>query len=176
MKKQRGVPSRRDLSSQKAHLRGTSLAEHAEGLRNWGLYDLDIERAERLREVLESLHEANRHVPIIVEGKRDVAALREIGFTGEIIAVHGGKGIYEFCEDLAERFRRVVLLTDWDEQGEVLHRKLSEHLRGISEEFAFLREIIRFLCQKEVKDIEGVPALLERLSGARVTMGESGIP
>jgi 5S rRNA maturation endonuclease (ribonuclease M5) len=176
MRKQKGVLSRRDLSSQKVRLREKPLAEHAEGLRNWGLYDLDIERAERLREVLESLHEINRSVPIVVEGKRDVTALREIGFTGEIIAVHGGKGLYEFCEDLAERFRRVVLLTDWDEQGEVLHRKLSEHLRGMSEEFAFLREIIRFLCQKDVKDIEGMPALLERLSGGRVTIGESGIP
>jgi len=32
-------------------------------------------------------------------GKRDIAALREIGFTGEIIAVHAA-GIYEFCETL----------------------------------------------------------------------------
>jgi len=43
MKKQRGVPSRRIFVSE-GPLRGTSLAEHAEGLRNWGFYDLDIER------------------------------------------------------------------------------------------------------------------------------------
>lgn len=176
MKRQKGAPSRRELSSQKVHSRNTPLAEHVEGLRNWGLYDLDIERAERLREVLASLYDVNRNVPIIVEGKRDVAALRALGFSGEVIAVHGGKGLYEFCEELAGRFHRVVLLTDWDDQGEILHGKLSEHLRGICEEFAFLREIVRFLCQKDVKDIEGVPVLLERLTGAKVTMEDHGSP
>jgi len=55
----------------------------------------------------------------------------------------------------------------------VLHRKLSEHLRGISEEFAFLREIFRFLCQKEVKDIEECRRCLER-SPAPGDDGESG--
>ncbi|MEW5745483.1 MAG: hypothetical protein AB1805_08640 [Nitrospirota bacterium] len=132
----------------------------------------DIERAERLREVFQNLYEVNKRIPVIVEGRRDVSALRKIGLIGEIIPLHGGKGFYEFSEDIAERFHRVLLLMDWDEKGEQLLKTLSVHLKGHWEEFAPFREIIKVLCQKDVKDIEGVPVLLERLAGAEVTVGE----
>jgi 5S rRNA maturation endonuclease (ribonuclease M5) len=130
----------------------------------------DLERAERLMEVFNALHEINKRIPIIVEGRRDVRALRDIGLVGDIIALHAGKGLYEFCEDIAEAHNRVVLLMDWDEKGESLHRKVSEHLKGHWEEFSAFREIIKILCQKDIKDIEGIPSLLERLSGEKLTV------
>lgn len=132
----------------------------------------DIERAERLREVLQSLYEINKRIPVIVEGRRDVLALRKIGLVGDIISLHGGKGFYEFCEEIAERFHRVVLLMDWDEKGESILKSVSTHLKGMWEEFSAFREIIKILCQKDIKDIEGIPGLLERLSGTGVTVGE----
>ncbi|MBZ0154669.1 MAG: toprim domain-containing protein [Alphaproteobacteria bacterium] len=132
----------------------------------------DIERAERLREVFQGLYEINKRIPIIVEGRRDVLALRKIGLVGDIIALHGGKRFYEFCEDIAERFHRVILLMDWDEKGDTIHRNVAEHLKGMWEEFSAFREVIRLLCQKDIKDIEGIPVLLERLAGADVTVGE----
>ncbi|MDI6800964.1 MAG: hypothetical protein QMD01_02745 [Thermodesulfovibrionales bacterium] len=132
----------------------------------------DFERAERLREVFEALYEVNKRVPIIVEGRRDVHALRKIGFVGNIITLHAGKGLYEFCEDIAEHYHRIVLLMDWDEKGETLHKTISKHLRGMWEEFAPFREIVKILCQKDIKDIEGIPALLERLAGEEVKIGE----
>jgi 5S rRNA maturation endonuclease (ribonuclease M5) len=134
----------------------------------------DLERAERLRVVFQSLYEVNKRIPIIVEGKRDVSALRKIGLVGEIIALHSGRGIYEFCEDIAERFHRVILLMDWDNKGEQLYKAASANLSGLWEEFSPFREIVKVLCQKDIKDIEGVPLLLERLAGAKVTIGEPG--
>jgi 5S rRNA maturation endonuclease (ribonuclease M5) len=128
----------------------------------------DIQRAERLKEVLEALYEVNKRIPIIVEGKRDVRALRKIGLVGDIIALHSGKGLYEFCDDISERFHKMILLIDWDEKGEDLYKKLSDNLRGLWEEFSAFREIIKILCQKDIKDIEGIPALLERLTGEEV--------
>ncbi|MFA5352809.1 MAG: toprim domain-containing protein [Thermodesulfovibrionales bacterium] len=130
----------------------------------------DFERSERLKEALEALHEVNKRCPLIVEGKRDRLALRKIGFTGEIITLHGGKGVYEFCEDLAEQYERVILLMDWDERGESLQKTLSSHLRGMWEEFNPLRELIKILCQKDIREIEGIPKLLERLAGEEVTI------
>lgn len=132
----------------------------------------DIERAERLREVLQALYEVNKRIPLIVEGRRDVSALRKIGLVGDIITLHGGKGMYEFCEDIAERFHRVLLLMDWDEKGESLHKSAAEHLTGMWEEFSAFRELLKILCQKDIKDIEGIPVLLERLAGGTVTVGE----
>lgn len=131
----------------------------------------DFERAERLKEVFEALYEINKRIPIIVEGRRDVSALRKTGFAGDIITIHGGKGLYEFCEDIAERFHRVILLIDWDEKGDILFKTVSKHLNGLWEEFSAFREIIKVLCQKDIRDIEGIPVLLERLAGIEVMVG-----
>lgn len=125
----------------------------------------DLERAERLREVLEALAEINRSIPVIVEGKNDVAALRKLGLAGEIITLHRGATVYEFCEEIAEKYPRVVLLTDWDDKGEMLHSSLSDNLRGHIEDFSPVRGMLKMLCQKDVRDIEGIPKLLARLEG-----------
>lgn len=123
----------------------------------------NMERASRLREVFESLCERNRDIPVIVEGKRDAMALREIGLVGEIITLHNGQSIYDFCEEISEKFHRVVILLDWDEKGERLNKTLCRLLNGQWEEFSAFRELIKILCQKDIKDIEGIPKLLGRL-------------
>jgi 5S rRNA maturation endonuclease (ribonuclease M5) len=88
----------------------------------------DIERAERLRKIIEALYEINRGIPVIVEGKKDASALRNLGLTGEVIILHNGKSLYDFCTDITERFHRVILLLDWDKKGENLNKILSENL------------------------------------------------
>jgi 5S rRNA maturation endonuclease (ribonuclease M5) len=123
----------------------------------------DLERAERLREVLFDLNEINRFAPIIVEGKRDKAALRKMGFKGNVITFNRGMGVYEFCEEIAGMYRSVVLLMDWDPEGERLMKKLSRGLKGHWEGFSSFRKVLRVLCQKDIKDIQGIPRLLERL-------------
>jgi 5S rRNA maturation endonuclease (ribonuclease M5) len=123
----------------------------------------DIERADRLREIIEHLHEVNQRIPIIVEGKKDASALRNLGLIGDIITLHNGKNLYDFCDDITRRFHRVILLLDWDKKGEDLNRALSHHLKGHWEEFSSFRDFFKILCQKEIKDIEGIPTLLRRL-------------
>ncbi|MBI5641553.1 MAG: hypothetical protein HZA17_14125 [Nitrospirae bacterium] len=125
----------------------------------------DLERAGRLREVLEALYEVNKRVPVIVEGKKDALALKKLGLVGEIITLHSGKGLYDFCEDVAERFSKVIVLLDWDDKGENLFRSVSKNLSGHCEEFSVFRGIIKVICQKDIKDVEGIPRLLMRLEG-----------
>jgi len=125
----------------------------------------DLERAERLREGLEALCEINKSVPIIVEGQNDAFALRRLGLDGEIIPLHNGRSLYEFSTEIAERFQRIIILFDWDKKGENLHRTVSMHLNGHWEEYSYFRELFKVLCQKEIKDIEGIPKLLRRLEG-----------
>ena len=125
----------------------------------------DHERAERLREVLAALAEVNLVVPVVVEGKRDAAALRKLGLEGEIIELHRGIGMYEFCEKLAEQFPKIVLLMDWDDKGEQIHGTLAANLGGHFEGYSPFRGMLKDLCQKDIKDIEGIPRLLERLEG-----------
>ena len=125
----------------------------------------DMERASRLREVLEALHEVNKTFPVIVEGKRDALALRKLGLVGEVIILHSGNNLYEFSEDISERYERVVILLDWDGKGEHLSKTLQKHLKGQWEEYSAFREILKILCQKDIKDIEGIPKLLGKLEG-----------
>jgi 5S rRNA maturation endonuclease (ribonuclease M5) len=133
---------------------------------------LDVERAERLREVFELLHDINENVPVIIEGKKDFMALRDLGLNGEIIKLHGGKNLYDFCDDITLRFDRVILLLDWDKKGEQLNKTLSMHLKGHWEEFSSFRELLKLLCQKEISHIEGIPKLLRRLEGNENTWQE----
>lgn len=128
----------------------------------------DLERVEKLKEVFEALYEVNKTVPVIVEGKRDSEALKKLGLIGEIITLHRGNNLYEFCEEIAERHERVVLLLDWDERGESLYRFLSSHLKGHWEAYANFREILKILCQKDIKDIESIPRFIRNLEGIRV--------
>jgi len=104
--------------------------------------DDDKDRAERIRKIIEALIEANEKFPVIVEGKKDADALMKLGLTGKII-----------------------ILLDWDIKGENLYRSLTKNLTGLWEGFSDFREIIKFLCQKDIKDIEGIPKLLSRLEG-----------
>lgn len=128
----------------------------------------DIERAERLREVIGALYEINKKNPVIVEGKKDASALRKLGLAGEIITLHRGENLYDFCTDIAKRFHKVIILLDWDEEGESLNKVLSMHLKGQWEDFSSVRELLKLLCQKEIRDIEGIPKLLERLEECEV--------
>lgn len=130
---------------------------------------IDLERAERLREVFELLHDINERIPVIIEGKKDSIALRDLGLNGEIIKLHGGKNLYDFCDDIALRFDRVILLLDWDKKGEQLNKTLSMHLKGHWEEFSSFRERLKLLCQKEISHIESIPKLLRRLEGIENT-------
>jgi 5S rRNA maturation endonuclease (ribonuclease M5) len=125
----------------------------------------DIGRAERLREIIEDMKEANNHVPVVVEGKKDASALRTLGLEGKIITLHNGKNLYEFSHDITGRFNKVILLLDWDRTGETLYRTLSDNLTGCWEEYASFREVLKILCQKDIHAIEGLPKLIMRLEG-----------
>jgi len=126
----------------------------------------EAERAERLREVLEDLTVVNMEVPVIVEGKRDATALRALGLMGEIITLNRGQSLHDFTEDLLDSYDYVILLMDWDQTGEKLHQRLSQELAGHWEAHEGMRRVLKILCQKDTKDVEGIPSLLARLAAA----------
>jgi 5S rRNA maturation endonuclease (ribonuclease M5) len=127
--------------------------------------DDDKDRAERIRKIIEALIEANKKFPVIVEGKKDADALKKLGLTGKIITLHNGRNLYDFSENILENYEKVIVLLDWDAKGESLYRSLTENLTGRWEGFSAFRELVKVLCRKDIKDIEGLPKLLSRLEG-----------
>ncbi|HEV8595048.1 MAG TPA: toprim domain-containing protein [Thermoplasmata archaeon] len=119
---------------------------------------------ERLVAVLAELAEANAEAPVIVEGERDVRALRGLGLTGEILTVNRGSSVFHLCERIAADHRQVVILTDWDVHGGQLARLLRDGLAANGVKFNDdVRARIAALCQKEIKAVEDLSTYVERI-------------
>jgi 5S rRNA maturation endonuclease (ribonuclease M5) len=117
---------------------------------------------EQIQELLNELEEhAARGVPILVEGPRDEEALRELGISGRILCVSGTrKTILNFLEGLVAH-EQVVILTDFDRAGNELAKFCATHLKRLgSEPILEVREKLKALLHKDVKDIQGLAKFL----------------
>jgi len=87
------------------------------------------ELEERMRRGISLLAElSGEGVAIVVEGVRDVAALRRLGLQGPLYTLAGNSVV-----SLADRLSchdRVLVLFDFDLRGERLAAQLTEHLQG----------------------------------------------
>ena len=118
---------------------------------------MDIQHAfELVQQTLQDLAKENQHIPIIVEGEKDVAALRKLNITGTIITINTGKSLIDFSDTLADQYNSVILLTDWDRKGGFLCRTLLTNLSGRVQCNTTYREI--FSKHTMVKTIEGLPS------------------
>jgi len=60
---------------------------------------------------------------VVVEGKRDSAALKKLGYSGKIIEFHRFNGMIKFA-DSAAKYRKLILLLDGDRKGRYLTKKI----------------------------------------------------
>jgi 5S rRNA maturation endonuclease (ribonuclease M5) len=75
---------------------------------------------------LERLREDSEEIPIIVEGSRDVKALRCLGVEGEFFQA-SATPFYELCDRITKGYREVILFTDTDRAGHRLAKKLKRY-------------------------------------------------
>jgi len=124
-----------------------------------GTYDL-----EALEELLATLIEASgQGAATIVEGRRDLLALRALGLTGPVImALH--RSALDLAEEAARSYREIILLTDWDRKGDEMARIIDQHLRSVgSRPDREIRSRIKMLVRKEIKDVESLHHYMERM-------------
>lgn len=72
-------------------------------------------------------------VIIVVEGKRDELALRDLGITKPIVQIHRGKRMNEVVEEIAVLWSpdfEVLILTDFDDEGSSLNAYLQRNLEA----------------------------------------------
>ena len=65
---------------------------------------------------------------VIVEGKRDSAALKKLGFSGTVFELHRFGGMIKFVDYVA-RYERLIVLLDGDRKGKYLTAKIIEQLQ-----------------------------------------------
>lgn len=118
---------------------------------------------EELEKILNELREENKIVPIIVEGEKDIDALRKLDVNGEIISVNKGISLTDFCDQIARSYKDVIILTDWDRRGGYLCHTIRKNLEGRVNCNIYYRSILAK--NTVIKTIEGLPSWIKTLSG-----------
>lgn len=124
-------------------------------------------KAERLSQLLEKLAtEAAKGMPVVVEGQKDVSALRQLNVEGKIVSSKtSGKSFLDILTEIEQlKVREVILLLDFDRRGVEWTHRLKQHLEKtkIKPNLTFWNELYG-LVGRDLKDIEGLPAYLETL-------------
>jgi len=83
---------------------------------------------DKLLDIIQELKELSSEVPVIVEGIKDEKSLRHLGIDGEIFKVQTAASVLEFCDNLAAKYREVVLFTDLDSAGKKIGRNVKKYL------------------------------------------------
>lgn len=125
-------------------------------------YAWKMEQTERIFDELRL--ESESGVPIIVEGRRDEAALRKLGVKGPIHCLKArGESRFEFLERI-NGTKDAILLADFDREGKKLEAWLSRELsqRGIRSDLK-LWSRIKSLARGDVRSVEELPSFVRAL-------------
>ncbi len=124
-------------------------------------------KEERLQQVLGWLaEESSKGTPTIVEGQKDIRALRTLNVDGPITAAKsGGKTLLDLVSELEnQRPKEVILLLDFDRRGREWTGRLKRHLESakIIPNTTFWCKLLG-LVGREIKDVESLAAYVETL-------------
>lgn len=122
-------------------------------------YDL-----EALEELIASLLEASgQGAAVIVEGRRDLLALRSLGLSGPVIMA-SRRSALDLAEDAARNYSQVILLTDWDDKGDEMCQTIGRHLSSVGiRPDGLIRSRLKRLVKKEIKDVESLGRYMEKM-------------
>jgi 5S rRNA maturation endonuclease (ribonuclease M5) len=116
---------------------------------------------EDIEKILDDLRLENKTIPIIVEGDKDREALQSLNITGEIIRFNQGMSITDFCDSISKKYRKIILLTDWDKKGGFLCSIMKKNLESRVLCNVYFREC---LAKKSmVRTVESLPSWIENL-------------
>jgi len=121
-----------------------------------------MEETQRIIDELRTQSEAG--VPIIVEGRRDEAALRRLGVTGKVHCLKArGESRHEFLDRL-DGTKEAIVLTDFDREGKELETWLYKELsqRGVKSDLKIWIRM-RSLARSEVRSVEELPSFIRAL-------------
>jgi len=99
---------------------------------------------------------------IMVEGKKDIQALRQFGIQGKILDFRG-RSLPDLC-DLVSEFKKIIILTDFDRMGQNLAKRFHQDLtsRGLNGDLTYYHKF-RFYFKKVSKDIESLFGIYEQV-------------
>jgi len=117
---------------------------------------------EALRELLANISSLTDVV--VVEGPRDVEALRRLGYQNElVISSQIGVNDYDLMNQLSIRYRRILILTDFDQEGASQSQKFSKILEreGVIVEQGLRRRVGKLMAGLGVYAIEDIDNMID---------------
>jgi len=94
---------------------------------------------------------------VVVEGFRDILALRSLGYTGSIEELNrSGFNDFDLADDIVSKYTRILLLLDFDEEGLRLNRHFNQILerKGAKVEYGLRKEFGRLMAATGAYAIE----------------------
>jgi 5S rRNA maturation endonuclease (ribonuclease M5) len=124
-------------------------------------------KTEKIQHLLECLiEESLKGTPILVEGKKDFQALRELGVEGKISSAKtAGKSRLDVISEIEQSGQReIILLMDFDRRGKELTEKLRQELEKVKvrPNLTFWNKLFGIV-GREVKDVEGLVTYIRTL-------------
>ncbi len=116
---------------------------------------------EDLEKAISELRDENKEIPIIVEGDKDIEALRKLDINGTIISVNAGTSLTDFCDKIADKYHDIIILTDWDRRGGYLCHTIKKNLEGRVNCNIYYRGI--FAKNSMIRTVEGLPSWIETM-------------
>ncbi|MCX8191365.1 MAG: toprim domain-containing protein [Nitrososphaerales archaeon] len=118
-------------------------------------YKFDDELICNLQSFVKKLNdECSNGALVVVEGQKDVMALTSLGFRGDVFTVCQNGRLVELTE-VAEKYRKTILLLDFDAKGRALTKKiatlLSEKRRVVD---LFFRRMLLSTTKGRVRKVE----------------------
>jgi 5S rRNA maturation endonuclease (ribonuclease M5) len=125
------------------------------------------EKEEQILQILEQLAEENKSgKPVLVEGRKDAEALKNLGINGQIIfAKTGGKSLLDVVSEIeVAGASEILMLLDFNRRGRELTERLKHHMEklGIKANMHYWLKLSS-LVGKEVKDVEGLAKYMKTL-------------
>ncbi len=122
-------------------------------------------RREAIQKLGKILDDSNSLVDvIIVEGLRDIKAVKRLGYSGEIVASSKiGVNDYDLMCMVSRKGHRVLILTDFDQEGTILYNKFSSILEheGVVVEKGLRKKVGKLTAALGVYAIEDLDNMMD---------------
>jgi 5S rRNA maturation endonuclease (ribonuclease M5) len=114
--------------------------------------ETSYEEISAIRDFIVTLNSANES-KVVVEGKRDTAALKKLGYAEEPLEFHRFGGLTRFA-DIASRHKNLIILLDFDRKGKYLTRRIIEQLeRRTKVDLSYKKKLIQ-ITKGKIRTIE----------------------
>jgi 5S rRNA maturation endonuclease (ribonuclease M5) len=114
----------------------------------------------KVHDFIKSLNSKHNGI-VVVEGKRDEAALKRLGFAGKICQFHSFKGLIKFADSMPQ-YKNLILLLDSDKKGRYLTKRIMSQLQHRMSIDLTFRKKLTIATRGRIRNVEDLSVYLSK--------------